>query len=42
MEVEIIKKTQMEATPEIENPGKGSGITDISITNNIQEIEERS
>ena len=38
--VETIKKTQMEANLEMENLGKRSGITDISITNRIQEIEE--
>ena len=31
----------MEATLEMENLGKRSGITDVSITNRIQEIEER-
>ena len=37
MEVETIKKTQMEANLEMENLGKKSGITDESITNRIQE-----
>ena len=41
LEVETIKKMQMEANLEIENLGKRSGITDVSITNRIQEIEER-
>ena len=41
VEVETIKKTQMEANLEMENLGKRSGITDVSITNRIQEIEER-
>jgi hypothetical protein len=41
VEVETIKKTQMEANLEIENLGKRSGITDVSITNRIQAIEER-
>ena len=41
MEVETIKKTQMEANLETENLGKRSGITDVSITNRIQEMEER-
>ena len=41
MEVETIKKTQRETTLEIENLGKRSGIIDTSITNRIQEIEER-
>jgi hypothetical protein len=31
----------MEATLEMENLGKRTGTTDISITNGIQEIEER-
>ena len=31
----------MEANLEIENLGKRSEITDVSITNRIQEIEER-
>ena len=31
VEVEIIKKTQVEANLEMENLGKWSGITDISI-----------
>jgi predicted nucleic acid-binding Zn-ribbon protein len=41
VEVETIKETQMEANLEMENLGKRSGITDVSITNRIQEIEER-
>jgi hypothetical protein len=41
VEVETIKKIKMEATLEMENLGKRSGITDIRITNRIQEIEER-
>ena len=41
VEVETIRKTQMEANLEMENLGKRSGITDVSITNRIQEIEER-
>jgi cell fate (sporulation/competence/biofilm development) regulator YmcA (YheA/YmcA/DUF963 family) len=40
-EVETIKKTQREANLEMENLGKRSGITNVSITNRIQEIEER-
>ena len=40
VEVKTIKKTQMEVNLEIENLGKRSGITDVSITNRIQEIEE--
>jgi chromosome segregation ATPase len=41
MEVETIKKSHRETTLEIENLGKKSGATDASITNKIQEIEER-
>jgi hypothetical protein len=41
MEIEIIKKSQRETTLEIENLGKRSGVIDTSITNRIQEIEER-
>ena len=41
MEVETIKKSQRETTLEIENLGKRSGVIDASITNRIQEIEER-
>jgi hypothetical protein len=43
VEVETIKLTQMEAKNvlEMENLGKWSGITDVSITNRTQEIEER-
>jgi hypothetical protein len=43
-EVESIKKkkkTQMEANLDVENLGKRSGIIEVSITNRIQEIEER-
>jgi hypothetical protein len=41
MEVEIIKKTQRETTLEIEILGKKSGTIDASISNTIQEMEER-
>jgi hypothetical protein len=41
VEVETIKKTQMEANLEIKNLRKRPGIIDVSITNRIQEIEER-
>jgi predicted nucleic acid-binding Zn-ribbon protein len=41
MEVETIKKTQRETTLEIEILGKKSGAIDSSITDRIQEIEER-
>jgi chromosome segregation ATPase len=40
-EVEKIKKTQSEATLEIETLGKKSGTIDVSISNRIQEMEER-
>jgi hypothetical protein len=38
MELETIKKS---LTLELENLGKRSGVTDASISNRIQEIEER-
>jgi predicted nucleic acid-binding Zn-ribbon protein len=38
---ETIRKTQVEANLEMENLGKRSGITDVRITNRMQEIEER-
>jgi predicted nucleic acid-binding Zn-ribbon protein len=41
VEVETIKKTQMEGNLEMENIGKRSDFTDVSITNRIQKIEER-
>jgi hypothetical protein len=41
VEVETIEKTQMEANLEMKNLGKRSGITNVSITNRIKEIEER-
>ena len=40
-EVDTIKKTQREATLEIEYLGKKSGTIDASISNRIQEMEER-
>ena len=40
-EVDTIKKTQSEATLEIEILGKKSGTIDASISNRIQEMEER-
>ena len=40
-EVDTIKKTQREATLEIETLGKKSGTIDSSISNRIQEMEER-
>ena len=41
-EVDTIKKTQSEATLEIENIGKKSKTIDVSISNRIQEMEERN
>jgi chromosome segregation ATPase len=41
MEIETIKKLQRETTLELENLEKRSGVIDASITNRIQEIEER-
>jgi hypothetical protein len=40
-EIETIKTSQRETTLEIENPGKRSGVIDMSITDRIQKIEER-
>jgi hypothetical protein len=41
MEVDTIKKTQNEATLEIETLGKKFGNIDVSISNRIQEVQER-
>jgi predicted nucleic acid-binding Zn-ribbon protein len=41
MEVDTIKKTQSETTMEIETVGKKAGTIDVSISNKIQEMEER-
>jgi chromosome segregation ATPase len=41
MEIETIKTSQEETILELENLGKRSGDIDASITNRIQEIEER-
>jgi hypothetical protein len=41
MEIKTTKKSQRETTLEIENLGKRSGVIDVSITNRMQEIEER-
>jgi hypothetical protein len=41
MEVETMKKTQRETTLEIEPIRKKSGTIDVSISNRIQEMEER-
>ena len=40
-EVDTIKKTQSKAIVEIETLGKKSGTIDASISNRIQEMEER-
>ena len=40
-EVDTMKKTQSETTLEIETLGKKSGTIDASISNRIQEMEER-
>ena len=40
-EVDTIKETQNEAMLEIETLGKESGNIDVSISNRIQELEER-
>jgi hypothetical protein len=41
MEIEKMKKSRREITLEIENLGKKSGVIDVSISNRIQEIEDR-
>jgi predicted nucleic acid-binding Zn-ribbon protein len=41
IKIETIKKSQKETTLELENLVKKSGVIDVSITNRIQEIEER-
>jgi hypothetical protein len=41
MEVQTIKKSQRETTLEIESLGNKSGNVDASISNRIQEMEER-
>ena len=41
MELETIKKSQREATLEMDKLGKGSGVTDTSITNRTQGLEEK-
>ena len=40
-EIETMKKSQRETTLEIEILGKKSGKIDVSISNRIQEMEER-
>ena len=42
VEIEAIKKTQTEEILEMENLIKKTGMTDATITNRIQEIEEIS
>ena len=42
VEIETIKKSQGETILKIENLGKRSGVINVSITNRIQEIEERT
>ena len=41
IEIETIKKSQRETNIELENLGKRSRVVDASITNRIQEMEER-
>jgi hypothetical protein len=41
MEIETLKKKQRERTLEMESLQMRSGVTDASITNRIQELEER-
>ena len=41
MEIETITKSQRQTTVELENLGKRAGAIDASITNRIQEMEER-
>ena len=41
LEIDTIKKSQRETTLDRENLGKRSGAVGASITNRIQEIEER-
>jgi hypothetical protein len=41
VDIETVKKTQRETTLEIETLGKKSGTIDVSISNRIEEMEER-
>lgn len=41
MEIEAVKKTQMDAVLEMENIGKRTGNADASITNSIQDMKEK-
>ena len=41
MEIKTIKKSERETSLEKENLGKRTGVIDASITNKIQEIQER-
>ena len=40
-QIETLNQAQRDTTLEMEIPGKRSGVTDASITNRIQETEER-
>ena len=42
MEVQTIMKIQIEATLEMKNLGNRSRITDVTINNRIQELQERN
>lgn len=41
MAIEAIKKTQTEGIEEMENLRKRTGITNVSMTNRVEEMEER-
>lgn len=41
MKIEAITKAQMEATLDMENPERISGVIIVCMTNRIQEIEEK-
>jgi hypothetical protein len=41
VEIETLKKTQSETNLEMEILGKRTGVTDVSVSNRIQEIGER-
>jgi hypothetical protein len=41
MKIEAIKKTQNEEILGLENLGKGTGATDVSMTNRINDMEDR-
>jgi hypothetical protein len=42
MQIETIRESQSETSLKVENLGKRSGLIDASITNRIQEIEQRN